>query len=82
MEGNTLGPLSAEAFGNLLENNMTLKVIDLEGNDLTEGGKDAKGIQVLANSLKENTSLLSLNLTNTRLDAIDIIPKRVYSNLV
>jgi len=32
MEGNNLGPHSAFAFGRVLENNTTLKFLDLESN--------------------------------------------------
>lgn len=69
LEGNMLGPLSAETIGELINKNQTLRVIDLEGNDLTDNGKNPRGIQNLASALKTNSSLLSLNLTNTGLDA-------------
>lgn len=68
LEGNNLGPQTVEAIGHVIEKNNFMRVIDLEGNDLTNDGKTAKGIQKLAEALKSNTSILHLNLCNTKLD--------------
>ena len=68
LEGNLLGSLTAGAVGQLLEKNTTIRVIDLESNDLTDAGKNNKGIVELAEALKNNKSLLHLNLTNTNMD--------------
>jgi len=70
LEGNNLGSLTAGAVGQLLEKNHSIRVIDLENNDLTDGGKSSKGIVTLAEALKINKSLLHLNLSNTNLDVI------------
>lgn len=45
LEGNYLGPKSCAAIANLMQENNTIRVIDLEGNDLTSGGKDISGIE-------------------------------------
>jgi len=44
LEGNLLGPQSARAFGKSLKKNTTLKVLDLESNQLTQEGQDFLGI--------------------------------------
>ena len=38
LEGNLLGPQSARAFGKSLKKNITLRVLDLESNQLTQDG--------------------------------------------
>ena len=68
LEGNFLGPRTANAIAELLEENNSIRVIDLEGNDLTNSGKDISGIEALAQNLKKNDTLICLNLTNTNLD--------------
>ena len=44
LEGNLLGPQSARAFGKSLKKNISLKVLDLESNQLTQDGQDMQGI--------------------------------------
>lgn len=68
LEGNFLGPRTAHSIAELLEDNNCIRVIDLEGNDLTSSGKDNGGIEAICQSLKKNDTLLCLNLTNTNLD--------------
>jgi len=68
LEGNQIGPKTLKKIAELLLINSTLRTIDLEGNDLTYEGKDTSGIEDLAKSLCENTTLLCLNLSNTKLN--------------
>jgi Ran GTPase-activating protein (RanGAP) involved in mRNA processing and transport len=44
LEGNLIGPQSARAFGKSLKKNITLRVLDLESNQLTQDGQDMQGI--------------------------------------
>lgn len=79
LEGNELGPKTASKLGELLNINYSIRVIDLEGNNLTNGEKayvkeehdshrDNSGIKNLCEALKDNTTLLSLNMSNCNLD--------------
>lgn len=45
-----------------------MRNIDMESNDLTNGGTDNSGIEVLAEGLIENETLLYLSLANCNLD--------------
>lgn len=44
LEGNFLGARATSAIAELIKNNGCIRVIDIEGNDLTHGGKDSSGI--------------------------------------
>jgi len=68
LEGNKLGPKTAREFGHVLRISPTLKFLDLENNMLTNDGDDTSGLLSLIDSLKENQCLLSLNVSNNRLD--------------
>ena len=68
LEGNYLGSRAALAIAELVSDNNCIRVIDLEGNDLTVQNKDNSGIEALAQNLKKNDTLLCLNLTNCNLD--------------
>ena len=59
--GNNIGDVGAEAFARMLEHNTTLKVLDLSGNSSIT----ARGVTFLANALKKNTALTTLNLSMT-----------------
>ena len=45
LAGNNLEAGATKAFGNCLFVNRTLKVLNLEMNNLTNGGKDTSGIK-------------------------------------
>ena len=45
-----------------------MKFLDLESNNLTHDGEENSGVEEMINALSTNTSLLSLNLGNNRLD--------------
>lgn len=75
MEGNLMGSKTALAIGNMLTTNRSLRylffmqnnsVIDLENNNLLS--EDNQGALLIAEALRTNDSLLSLNLNNTNLD--------------
>lgn len=68
LEGNNLGPKSAKEFGKALRVNKTLQFLDLESNQLTADGEDNPGVIELIASLEHNTTLLSLNLANNKLE--------------
>lgn len=52
----------------MLEVNKTLKVLNLEANNLTNSEKDTKGIFRIAEALSKNTNLISLNLNSCDLN--------------
>ncbi len=52
----------------MLEINKSLKVLNLEANNLTNSEKDTKGIRKIAESLTKNTNLISLNLNSCDLN--------------
>ena len=52
----------------MLSDNVTLKNLNLEFNNLTNTQKDPKGIESIANSLTTNTTLICLNLNSTDLN--------------
>ena len=68
LEGNQLGPKSATVFGKALLVNTSLQALDLENNSLTNDSDDAKGMIELIHALSKNTTLLSLNLGNNKLE--------------
>ena len=68
LEGNQLGPKSATVFGKALIVNTTLQALDLENNSLTNDSDDAKGMIELIHALSKNTTLISLNLGNNKLE--------------
>lgn len=49
-------------LGEALLINKTLKVLDLENNNLTDNGSNPKGIEAIAEGLKQNNTLIVLNL--------------------
>lgn len=78
LEGNKLGPKSIQAFGIALEQNTTLRVLDLESNDIYKD-KDAPfdpetkrpvipKLFHFIDSMQKNKTLLSLNLANCQMD--------------
>lgn len=68
LEGNCLGLQTARFFALALRKNNTLKFLDLESNNLTHDGEENSGVEEMINALSTNSSLLSLNLGNNRLD--------------
>ena len=68
LEGNNLGPLCAFAFGRVLQENTSLKFLDLESNQLTNDGSDFKGVLEMLNFLEHNNTLTSLNISNNMLN--------------
>lgn len=66
LENNNIGPKFLENLALTVAKNDTLKTIDLEGNNLTNGN-DENGILSLIESLRNNDSLLCLNLNNCNL---------------
>jgi hypothetical protein len=79
LEGNNLGPKSAKEFGIALRVNNTLRLLDLESNQLTQDGEDLAGIVQFINALQHNKSLISLNLANNKLE--EPIDKEIRSML-
>ena len=45
LEGNFFGPETASAFAEALKKNNTLRYLDLENNNLTDGGKNIEGMK-------------------------------------
>ena len=93
LEGNDFGPESMKACGDVIRHNKFLRVIDLEGNNLTNGEKSyAKeeyessrnndGVKALCLALEDNVSLLSINLSDCNLDneCSEYILKMLRSN--
>ena len=68
LEGNCLGLMSAKAFAFALRNNRTLRYLDLESNNLCHEGEENQGVEDMIGALAQNTTLLSLNLANNKLD--------------
>ena len=69
MQGNNLQAGGVKSLGEMLLKNRTLKVLNLEMNDLTSNGKDNSGIQALAEALRHNVVLTSLTLNSCGLGA-------------
>ena len=68
LEGNCLGMQSARVFASALRKNKTLRFLDLESNNLTHDGEENLGVEEIIQALTYNTTLLSLNLSNNKLD--------------
>lgn len=68
-EGNNLGVRAAEAIGEALKKNQSLRSLNLESNNLTASGNDQKGITKLAEALHENRSLRVLMLSKNGITA-------------
>ena len=79
LEGNKLGPKTAREFAYLLRLTTTLKYLDVENNQLTSDGDDISGVLALADALKVNKSLVSLNMANNNLD--DVVGKAIVEAL-
>ena len=63
LEGNYFGPDACKYFADALNHNKTLKYLDLENNKLTNQGEDHSGVIAIFKNLRNNKSLISLNLT-------------------
>merc|ERR1712107_401787 len=68
-EGNNLGVKAAEAIGEALMENESLRSLNLESNNLTANGSEQKGIIVLADALRENRTLRVLMLSKNGITA-------------
>lgn len=64
LDNNLLGPHSCMAFGNSLKVNTSLIFLSLDSNPITAGG-DLNGIKTLAEALRVNKYLTTLNLWRT-----------------
>jgi len=62
LRDNHLGAQGATSFAKVLRTNRTLRMLDLASNYLTNGGGDMSGVIELAEALKQNSSLVSLNV--------------------
>lgn len=60
--------LTARVFALALRKNHTLRYLDLESNNLTNDTEENGGVEEMIQALAVNTTLLSLNLANNRLD--------------
>ena len=67
LDNNYLGPKTCQAFGESLRLNSTLVYLSLDSNPLTNKGAQISGFMHLAESLRYNKSLKSLNLWRTRI---------------
>jgi len=61
--------LTARVLAMALRKNKTLRYLDLESNNLTNDSEENCGVEEMIQALAKNTTLLSLNLGNNRLDA-------------
>lgn len=68
LAGNNLQAGAAKSLGEMLLKNRYLKVLNLEMNDLISNYKDWSGIKAIAEALRHNVVLISLNLNSTGLD--------------
>ena len=68
LEGNLLENGTAAEFARVLRENRTLKVLDLENNNLTNSGQTKEEVKDIAAALDENVTLLSLNLANNNME--------------
>lgn len=69
LESNNLQIMTARVFALALRRNKTLQYLDLEANDLTHEGQKNDGVEEMIEALRDNQTLLSLNVSNNRLDA-------------
>jgi len=68
LEGNCLGSKTAKELGLALHVNATLRVLDLESNQLSpQDSNDSTGITKFIEGVKANTTLLCLNVANNQL---------------
>ena len=68
LAGNLLEANAAAAMGKMLVRNKWLKKLELECNNLTCNGKDNRGIKAIAEGLRNNRTLISLNLSHCNLN--------------
>lgn len=68
LEGNCLGLQTARVFALALRKNKTLRYLDLESNNLTHDSEENNGMEEMIMALTTNTTLLSLNIGNNKLD--------------
>ena len=68
LEGNCLGLQTARILAVALRKNKTLRYLDLESNNLTHDSEENLGVEEMIQALATNTTLLSLNLGNNKLD--------------
>ena len=68
MEGNCLGLQTARVMALALRKNTTLRSLDMESNNLTHDGEENMGVEDMIQALCTNTTLLSLNVGNNKLD--------------
>lgn len=68
MEGNCLGLQTARIMALALRTNKSLRYLDLESNNLTHDGEENTGVEEMIQALCTNTTLLSLNVGNNKLD--------------
>ena len=68
LAGNNLGMLTARVFALALRTNKTLRYLDLESNKLSNDTQENNGVEEMIQALTSNTTLLSLNLGDNRLD--------------
>jgi len=69
MSCNYMKEAGAVAFSEVLDNNYTLKRLDLEDNHIADGSINDKGIAALANSLKDHPSVYYVNLRQNSIGA-------------
>lgn len=68
LEGNCLGLQTAKVLAVALKKNKTLRYLDLESNNLTHDSEENTGVEEMIHELCKNTTLLSLNIGNNKLD--------------
>jgi len=68
LEGNCLGSHTARILALALKKNKTLRYLDLESNNLTLDSEENQGVEEMIVELCKNTTLLSLNVGNNKLD--------------
>jgi hypothetical protein len=79
LEGNQFGSESCICFGDAIRTNKSLKYLDLENNLLTDNGVNFTGIEYLCKAVEENSTLISLNISNNCLN--DICSQRIIGML-
>ena len=67
IDNNDLGPVACKAFGEALQVNKTLQTLILDSNPLAS--KSSQGMLTLAESLRKNTTLVTLNVSRCGIDA-------------
>jgi hypothetical protein len=81
LDNNELGPVSCSAFGNSLRTNDTLTYLSLDSNPISSNG-DNSGVKALAEALRVNKTLTSLNLWRTGInkDAGHMLANAIQDN--